>query len=501
MTSRSQQQGSQVARKLHRNLAKARTFQELELAVSASEEDLSQSDAAMKEAQFQAYFEDDLSLFSAEEIKKAKQKEGESLKGTYEQVSRQSLTAQQLQQVIQTTWTFEERSSHDGNSRLRARIIDKAFQQQLLDLDSVVCASTSHMSLKFLLTLSLINKWAVSTATISSALLPAPKANEELVLVEPPPELEQDPGMLWQLIRTWYGIKTSPKLWQQHVAGKLEELGLTKNTVDPSIFSNEQLLVMHHLDTLLIVGDKLQQESFLSQLSASVSLHDITQLAVKTPLSFLNKTLEWNQQEHSMSLHLPASYYLKLLRMYDMTQARATNALDDQLCHTDRPRKTTTLDGTREQLYRTVVGQLLWATPVRPDLSFAVTELSKSLQAPTSQDEQQLKKVLRYIKGILHFTNSLQPPRKRAIERASSRQLQASFDSTLEGSLHTQKSTSGATISLWGVPLATPSRSQALHASSLAEAELYAMGMATQDALHKAPPSELTARDATFPAS
>ena len=121
---------------------------------------------------------------------------------------------------------------------------------------------------------------------------------------------------------------------------------------------------------------------------------------------------------------------------------------------------------------------------VRPDISFAVKELSRSLQAPTQQDEKQLKQVLRYLKGTLHFTTSLQPPRKRVIERASSIHIQACFDSALEGSPQTKKSTSGATLSLWGVPLAASSRTQASQASSSAEAELYAMGMATQDALH-----------------
>ena len=104
-----QKSSTQISSKLHRILEKARTFQEIELAVT-SEAETRESHAAVQNTQLQAYFEDDLSLFSAEEIKKAKQKEGESLKGTYEQVSRQSLTAQQLQQVFQTAWTLEETS-------------------------------------------------------------------------------------------------------------------------------------------------------------------------------------------------------------------------------------------------------------------------------------------------------------------------------------------------------------------------------------------------------
>ena len=177
---------------------------------------------------------------------------------------------------------------------------------------------------------------------------------------------------------------------------------------------------------------------------------------------------------------------MKLLKMYGMEEAKATSTLADQLCHSEGTRHTgnKTLALARQKLYRTAVGQLHWATPVRPDISFAVRELSRSLHTPTRQDEQQLKQVLRYLKGTLHFTTSLQPPRKRVIERASSTHTQACFDSALEGSKQTKRSTSGATLSLWGVPLAASSRTQASQASSSAEAELYAMGMAVQDSLH-----------------
>ena len=60
-----------------------------------------------------------------------------------------------------------------------------------------------------------------------------------------------------------YGLKTSPKLWQQHLSNKLEELGLRKNKADPCIFMGEKLLVMTYVDDLLIVGEKQEQESFL----------------------------------------------------------------------------------------------------------------------------------------------------------------------------------------------------------------------------------------------
>ena len=309
-----QQKGSSpLGSKLTSILDKARSIQEVQLAVNVSEADLRQSHESVHEAQLQAYLDTDLTWFSAEEIKEAKLKDGESLRDTYESVIRASFTPKQLQQVIQTTWVIDEQASQDGATSLRARIVNNSFKQRILDRDLAPCPSTlSHMSLKIVLTLSLINKWDVITTNICSTVRRAPIAIDALVLVQPPPELEQNPDVLWKLTHDVYGLTMNPMLWQQKLASKFEELGLQKNTVEPSIFTSEQLIVMHHSDTLLIVGDTFQQESFISQLSSHVSLNNTTKLDAKTPLSFSNKTLEDSRQDHSISLHLPASFYMNL---------------------------------------------------------------------------------------------------------------------------------------------------------------------------------------------
>ena len=176
---------------------------------------------------------------------------------------------------------------------------------------------------------------------------------------------------------------------------------------------------------------------------------------------------------------------MKLFKMYGMEKSQPTSTLEEQLClSTGQRHHRKPLASARQKLYRAAVGQLLWATPVRPDISFAVKELSRSLKAPTQEDEQQLKQVLRYLKGSLHFMTSLQPPRKREKDRTLSIHVKACFDSAFEGSNQLQQSTSGATLSLWGVPVAAFSRTQAAPVSSSAEAELYAMAMAVQISLH-----------------
>ena len=476
-----------AATKLHSILEKARSLHELEVAVNASEEELRDAKEALKDVHLQAYYEDDLSLFAEEDIKKAMLKEGESLRGTYDPVSKASFSKQQLKGVIQTRWVVQPRPAQDGETSLRARFVAKGFKQQILDPSLETYASTpSHLSLRILLILSLVNHWDVVTADISSAFLQAPIPEGELVLVKPPPELEQDQDVLWKLRKALYGLKTSPKLWQQHLSDKLQALGLTKNRADPCIFQADKLLVMTYVDDLLIVGEKLAQESFLAKLSAMFPLKHQTKLDAQTPLTFLGKLVEYNQQEHSISLHLPTAYYQKLFKLYGMEQAKPSSTTGDKLGLNDDPADPLNqlLDPARHKLYRTAVGKLLWATPVRPDISFAVKELSRSLQSPTQQNEKELKHVLRYLKGSLQYTTCLKPPRKRVVEQASTIEIQAFADSDWAGCAKTRKSTSGASLALWGVTIATSSRTQATQALSSAEAELYAMGMAIQDALH-----------------
>ncbi|XP_031103238.1 uncharacterized protein LOC116006874 [Ipomoea triloba] len=51
--------------------------------------------------------------------------------------------------------------------------------------------------------------------------------------------------------------------------------------------------------------------------------------------------------------------------------------------------------------YRSIAGALQYLTVTRPDLSFAVNLLCQHMHAPTTAHWEQLKRVLRYVKGTL----------------------------------------------------------------------------------------------------
>ncbi|XP_019157740.1 PREDICTED: uncharacterized protein LOC109154394 [Ipomoea nil] len=85
--------------------------------------------------------------------------------------------------------------------------------------------------------------------------------------------------------------------------------------------------------------------------------------------------------------------------------------------------------------YHSLAGVLQYLTVTRPDLSFAVNRVCQHMHSPTTEHWAMLKRVLRYVKGTLHFG--------LFICRSSSVAIHAFSDSDWAGDPADRKSTSG----------------------------------------------------------
>ena len=296
----------------------------------------------------------------------------------------------------------------------------------------------SDLSFRFLLTFSLINQWQIATAKVSPA-------------------------------------------YQEGLAStiSLEELGLRTCAADSNIFFGDQLLIMQFQGELLIGGAQLQQEDLITQLSALDLLQETIQLDHNTPVIFQNKILEYNKLEHSNSLHMPLAFYMQLLERHNLEHETATNLPQEELAPKASRQNKQVLDAKQQELYKKTVGLLLWSRACRPDTSYAVEQLSLSLENPTAQDQDQLFCLLRYLKGTMHYSLILQPWNKKSLEKARHIELLA-YSST---SWTAESPTSTACLSCWGVTLATSCR-HARRAWTQAAAELDAVVLAQQLASH-----------------
>ncbi|XP_019190805.1 PREDICTED: uncharacterized protein LOC109185281 [Ipomoea nil] len=90
--------------------------------------------------------------------------------------------------------------------------------------------------------------------------------------------------------------------------------------------------------------------------------------------------------------------------------------------------------------YRRLAGALQYLTITRPDLSYAVNKLCQFMHAPTLEHWGLLKRVLRYVKGTLHYG--------LRFSRSSSSAIHAYSDSDWAGCPIDRKSTSGYAVFL-----------------------------------------------------
>ena len=196
--------------------------------------------------------------------------------------------------------------------------------------------TAKDLSLRIFLTLSLMKKWRLKTVRIQTALP------------------------------------------QQLTSTQLRELGLRETEVDSQIFVGDQLGVFQHGETWLIGGEQMQQEAFLHKLSASFTLTDTQQLEQNAPLSFMGKTLEFNQADRTISLYLPTTFYSDLMSRYSLEEATTRSTPTEQLDQRAPRWQNIILNATRTKLYKQTVGDLIWSSMLRPDTSFVCC-------APTQQ--------------------------------------------------------------------------------------------------------------------
>jgi len=124
---------------------------------------------------------------------------------------------------------------------------------------------------------------------------------------------------------------------------------------------------------------------------------------------------------------------------------------------------------TREdhKYYRSQVGRFIFQAQYRPDEQFATGQLSRHVQAPTKSDEAALKRMIRYLARTADYVLFLRPRGILAVWGHG--------DADWAGQPE-RKSVSGGTVFLSFALIMSYSKTQAVHALSSCESELYGIG-------------------------
>ena len=394
----------------------------------------------------------------------------------YQEVFTSQLDPEELLNIIDTKWVNKWKGLE-----VKCRLCARGFTQIIEDADTIFASTPSLITMKTLLNLAVALNWEVTAGDVSTAFLHAPMT--ENVYVTPPPEYYHDTTnpVVWKLKKAMYGLKNSPKLWQDHFASTMVELGYTRMKTDPNLYHNKTTghYILAYVDDLLMVGPGQTNTHAAKQIQTKLLLKITGTLTESTPLKFLGRIITYN--DNSIHITMPPDYIDNMLQEHGMTTAKAATttgtSTTKRINDGDTP-----LDDDEHKLFRRSTGKLLWLALLRSDIQYATKELSRALTAPTLEDMAKLKHLLRYLIGTKNYGLTIRPTLQLATTNTTL-DLEVYCDSDWAGCHKTRKSTSGVVVSLLGTTIYTCSRTQATVALSSGEAELYAIGLGVQEAL------------------
>ena len=274
--------------------------------------------------------------------------------------------------------------------------------------------------------------------------------------------------LLWRLKKAFYGLMSSHKLWAAHLHGILTspDINLKQLKVDMCVYIGDQVAIPVYVDDILVVGEASSCQSLIIKINDIFELKNVSKLGVHQDLKFSGHRLV-KHHDNSISISLQQDYYLNMLKPYNLHHdnvrpVTTTCAEPPRILPQDR------LSPEDHRQYRQTVGQLIWASLIRPDLQYPAKALTRHLQAPSSFHLKNLKHTLRH-KGTQHprlvLGKDLHRYAGQPLDQLHPLDVKCFTDSDWAGGQESRKSTSGSI------------------AQSSAEAELYAMASGVADAI------------------
>ena len=168
-----------------------------------------------------------------------------------------------------------------------------------------------------------------------------------------------------------------------------------------------------------------------------------------------------------------------LLKLYGLQNSKPT-VNPGRRSSVMEPASATPLDGHDYSNFRTAVGKLIFMAPWRPDMQFAIQQLSTQVLNPTTESKRAEKQLIRYLKGTQHTCLRLEP---REMVQTGLLELVGRGDSDWAGDSATRQSVTGYHCDVQNVTMYNRNLKQTAVSLSSCEAGFYAASACAGDLL------------------
>jgi hypothetical protein len=375
---------------------------------------------------------------------------------------------EQWMHVITTKWVRSIKwNSNNTIDRFKARLVARGFSQRVgVDFWDTFAATVHATSIRTFITLCKVKGMLIHQIDVKTAFLNG-DIDGEIYIRLPAPYGRS--GKVYKLKKGLYGLRQAPRLWSKKLNEILANMNFHPIKSDPCVFVNKDgdawNYVLVYVDDILIgTKDPHRMKLIKDQLKEKLKITDKGEIG-----TFLG--VDCATSEDGKLLTMSQGRYIDALaERFNMTNA----------CNLYKLPPLETIDLSGDQVddklpLRNLVGALLYiANLTRPDITAAVSYLSRYLDRPT-------KRTWKYAKQVLNYLRSTKD-KKLILGNIDNSSISVYADANYAPA-GDRKSQSGAVFKFAGSTIGWYSRKQKTVSTSTTEAEYISLAVATNETL------------------
>ena len=394
---------------------------------------------------------------------------------------------------IMAVWSMKRKRNPLGQIvKYKARLCAHGGQTvQGIHYKNTYAPVVTWTTIRFLLTLSVINNW--HTRQIDFVLAyPQAKISHDVYML--PPEkftysksrliLDQEAPSPWKsryrlkLLQNLYGLKDAGNTWYNHLRkGLTTKMGFRQSLVDPCLFYRDHVMLAIYVDDCIIfTPEKKYADQLYKELASAFAVEDEGDVNHYLGINITRPDKDTiSMTQPALIQRIIDSLPLKDARLHDTPADPNITLTPDK---NGQPRQDTFH-------YRSLVGQLNYLTAsTRPEIQYAVHQLARFSANPKRSHEVAAKRVIRYLKSTPEKGILLRPDRKQGLTCYVDADFAGNWSSDQALDPRACLSRTGYVIFYANCPITWHSKLQSTIALSTTEAEYVALSTAMRDVIY-----------------
>lgn len=381
---------------------------------------------------------------------------------------------------IRCKWIFKKKEgvTLTEEVRYKARLVAKGYSQiPGIDFTDVFSPVVKHSSICTLLSIVAMRDYELEQMDVKTAFLHG-ELEEDIYMEQP--EGFVVPGkenFACKLKKSLYGLKQSPRQWYKRFDSFMISQGFRRSDYDSCVYlkttnSSPIYLLLYVDDMLIAAKDKADIAKLKAQLNSEFEMKDLG--AAKKILG-----MEISKDRHSGKLYLSQKGYInKVLHRFNMQNLKPVStplAAHFRLSSDSCPQSDDDIEYMSRVPYSSAVGSLMCAMVCsRPDLSHALSVVSRYMANPGKEHWKAVQWIFRYLRGIANVCLQFGKSRDGLVRYV---------DSDFAGDSDKRRSLTGYVFTIGGCAVSWKASLQATVALSTTEAEYMAISEACKEAV------------------